>query len=115
MSIEALKNVKAIVVDKTGTITKGNLVVAEDHSRRPERSSPPHLRSRSTDPDRSDGGSCKALRDCTEGRPVIGKGIKAILRAKLFCRQWQTDGSVHIDYGSGEETEIFLALSYRVL
>ena len=127
ISIEALKNVKAIVMDKTGTITKGNFVVqnitpADDQNEDQIIAMAAACEAGSTHPIALSIMEEAAKRSATiqkasEVEEISGKGIRAQLtEGEALCGNRKLMDQFGIDisrYESGEGTEIFLALNGR--
>ena len=124
ISIEALKNVKAIIMDKTGTITKGNFVVqkitaAADLSEDQIIAMAAACEASSTHPIALSIMEEAAKRTATVQKAesieeISGKGIKAKLaEGEALCGNRKLMDQFGIDISrqeSGEGTEIFLAL-----
>ena len=124
ISIEALKNVKAIIMDKTGTITKGNFVVqkitaAADLSEGQIIAMAAACEASSTHPIALSIMEEAAKRTATVQKAesieeISGKGIKAKLaEGEALCGNRKLMDQFGIDISrqeSGEGTEIFLAL-----
>lgn len=124
ISIEALKNVKAIIMDKTGTITKGNFVVqkitaAADLSEDQIIAMAAACEASSTHPIALSIMEEAAKRSATVQKAesieeISGKGIKAKLaEGEALCGNRKLMDQFGIDISrqeSGEGTEIFLAL-----
>ena len=124
ISIEALKNVKAIIMDKTGTITKGNFVVqkitaAADLSEDQIIAMAAACEASSTHPIALSIMEEAAKRTTTVQKAesieeISGKGIKAKLaEGEALCGNRKLMDQFGIDISrqeSGEGTEIFLAL-----
>ena len=124
ISIEALKNVKAIIMDKTGTITKGNFVVqkitaAADLSEDQIIAMAAACEASSTHPIALSIMEEAAKRSTTVQKAesieeISGKGIKAKLaEGEALCGNRKLMDQFGIDISrqeSGEGTEIFLAL-----
>lgn len=127
ISIEALKNVKAIVMDKTGTITKGNFVVqnitpADDQNEDQIIAIAAACEAGSTHPIAlsimEEAAKCSAtIQKASEVEEISGKGIRAQLtEGEALCGNRKLMDQFGIDisrYESGEGTEIFLALNGR--
>lgn len=124
ISLEALKNVKAIIMDKTGTITKGNFVVqsitpADGLSEDQIIAMAAACEAGSTHPI-----ALSIMEEAAKRSAVVqkaetveeisGKGIKAKLaEGEALCGNRKLMDQFGIDiskYESGEGTEIFLAL-----
>lgn len=124
ISIEALKNVKAIIMDKTGTITKGNFVVqkitaAADLREDQIIAMAAACEASSTHPIALSIMEEAAKRSATVQKAesieeISGKGIKAKLaEGEALCGNRKLMDQFGIDISrqeSGEGTEIFLAL-----
>ena len=124
ISIEALKNVKSIIMDKTGTITKGNFVVqkitaAADLSEDQIIAMAAACEASSTHPIALSIMEEAAKRTATVQKAesieeISGKGIKAKLaEGEALCGNRKLMDQFGIDISrqeSGEGTEIFLAL-----
>ena len=124
ISIEALKNVKAIIMDKTGTITKGNFVVQKitataDLSEDQIIAMAAACEASSTHPIALSIMEEAAKRSATVQKAesieeISGKGIKAKLaEGEALCGNRKLMDQFGIDISrqeSGEGTEIFLAL-----
>ena len=124
ISIEALKNIKAIIMDKTGTITKGNFVVqkitaAADLSEDQIIAMAAACEASSTHPIALSIMEEAAKRTATVQKAesieeISGKGIKAKLaEGEALCGNRKLMDQFGIDISrqdSGEGTEIFLAL-----
>ena len=124
ISIEALKNVKAIIMDKTGTITKGNFVVqnitpANDLSEDQIIAMAAACEASSTHPIALSIMEEAAKRSANVQKAetveeISGKGIRAKLsEGEALCGNRKLMDQFGIDISgqeSGEGTEIFLAL-----
>ena len=124
LSIEALKNVKAIVMDKTGTITQGNFVVqdvtyAEGFTENQIIAIAAACEATSTHPIAQSIMEEAVKRSVPVNKAqsvaeISGKGIKAMLvEGEALCgnRKLMDESGIDISkHGSADGTEIFLAL-----